>query len=94
MRRSRRCCKGPEEGQGLLPLGTSLAAVRSHDALAESLPCCLPGGQRVLGPAASGLAWLMGNSPRGLEEGTHLSHQAQRGLVQSQHERPQILQSP
>lgn len=33
------------------------------------------------------------NSPQGLEEGAYLGHQAQRGLVQSQDERPQILQS-
>lgn len=43
---------------------------------------------------AGSAAWgLMGTSPRGLDGGTHLGHQAQRGLVQSQHERPQILQS-
>lgn len=50
-------------------------------------------GQRVLGPPASELTWLMDISPRGPEEGPYLGHQTQRGLVQRQHERPQILQS-
>lgn len=50
-------------------------------------------GAEGAGPAAPALSCLMGSLPQGPEEGSYLGHRAQRGLVQSQHQRAQVLQS-